>query len=124
MRTSVSEPVPLAGVPRCRLLMWCALSRRFFDLIDIDSFGGDSFAGPAMGAVRHGGLLCLTSTAGPVAGGRDPLSALALYGTQLAPVPHANEQVGGRTHGGRCGRSRCLAAARGTVKGNQRWHCM
>jgi tRNA G26 N,N-dimethylase Trm1 len=74
--------------------MWCALRRQLFDLIDIDSFGGDtSFVGLALGALRYGGLLCLTSTAGPVAAGRDPVSALSMYGMHLAPVPHANEQV-------------------------------
>ena len=30
--------------------------------------------------------------AGTIAGGRDPCSALALYGQHLAPVPSANEQ--------------------------------
>ncbi len=30
--------------------------------------------------------------AGTIAGGRDPWSALALYGQHLAPVPSANEQ--------------------------------
>lgn len=30
--------------------------------------------------------------AGTIAGGRDPTSALALYGQHLAPVPSANEQ--------------------------------
>lgn len=73
--------------------MNCALRRQFFDLIDIDSFGGDSFIGLALGALRYGGLLCLTSTAGPVAGGRDSLGALSMYNTHLSPVPHANEQV-------------------------------
>lgn len=80
--------------PSCRLLSWFALRRQHFDLIDIDSFGSEaSFVGGALGAMRYGGLLCLTSTAGPVAGGRDPVSALSQYGMRLAPVPFANEQV-------------------------------
>lgn len=63
------------------------------DLIDSDSFGASShIVGAALGAVRHGGLLCLTSTAGTIAGGRDPRSAQALYAQHLAPVPSANEQ--------------------------------
>ena len=74
--------------------MWCALRRQYFDLIDIDSFGGNaSYVGLALGALRYGGLMCLTSTAGPVAAGRDPASAVAMLGMHLASVPHANEQV-------------------------------
>ncbi|KAL4440307.1 hypothetical protein ABPG75_003308 [Micractinium tetrahymenae] len=75
------------------LLARCHLEGRFFDLIDLDSFGGAAhFVGASLDAVRYGGLVCLTSTSGTIAGGRDPASALALYGQHLAPVPHANEQ--------------------------------
>ena len=74
--------------------MWSRLQDGFLDLIDADSFGADTgYVGLALGLIRYGGLLCLTSTAGPVAGGRDPLNGLAMYGAHLAPVPHANEQV-------------------------------
>lgn len=40
------------------------------------------------GAVHPGPPPC----AGTIAGGRDPASALALFGQHLAPVPSANEQ--------------------------------
>ncbi|KAI7837842.1 hypothetical protein COHA_008330 [Chlorella ohadii] len=75
------------------LLARCRLEGRFFDLIDCDSFGASTLVvGAALSAVRYGGLVCLTHTAGTIAGGRDPCSALALYGQHLAPVPSANEQ--------------------------------
>lgn len=77
------------------LLARCRLEGRFFDLIDADSFGASChLVGAALGALRWGGLVCLTSTAGTIAGGRDTASALALYGQHLAPTPSVNEQVG------------------------------
>jgi tRNA (guanine26-N2/guanine27-N2)-dimethyltransferase len=82
-----------------QLLMWCGAhgknGKTGFDLIDIDSFGAETvkYIGLAMETVREGGLLCLTSTAGTLAGGRDPANSLALYGCHLAPIPSANEQA-------------------------------
>ena len=56
-----------------RLLLKCQLERNFFDLIDIDSFGSDSlFIGPALSALRYGGLLYLTCTDGFSSGGHRP----------------------------------------------------
>lgn len=73
--------------------MRCRLEGRFFDLIDSDSFGaGPGLVGAALDVVRHGGLVCLTHTAGTIAGGRDPASAQALFSQHLAPLPSVNEQ--------------------------------
>lgn len=47
------------------LLARCRLEGRFFDLIDCDSFGASTLVvGAALSAVRYGGLVCLTHTAG------------------------------------------------------------
>ncbi|KAL4421997.1 hypothetical protein ABPG77_005427 [Micractinium sp. CCAP 211/92] len=91
-----AEALPLCELAHedaISLLARCRLEGRFFDLIDSDSFGHAAhFVGASLDAVRYGGLVCLTSTSGTIAGGRDAASALALYGVHLAPVPHANEQ--------------------------------
>ena len=60
------------------LLARCRLEGRFFDLIDSDSFGAAChLVGAALGAVRYGGCVCLTSTAGTRAGhGSAPAAAL------------------------------------------------
>jgi tRNA (guanine26-N2/guanine27-N2)-dimethyltransferase len=88
MTCSAASPFPGSS-----LLLRCRLEGRRFDLIDSDSFGAAAHCvGAALDAARFGGLLCLTHTAGTLAGGRDPSAALALYCQHLAPVPHANEQ--------------------------------
>lgn len=49
----------------CSLLARCRLQGDFFDLIDCDSFGASTLVvGAALSAVRWGGLVCLTHTAG------------------------------------------------------------
>lgn len=49
------------------------LQKEFFDLVDIDSFGGDSsFLRSALCVAKIGGLLYLTSTDGRSSGGHRP----------------------------------------------------
>lgn len=56
-----------------RLFTECYLQKEFFDLVDIDSFGGDtSFLRSALCVVKIGGLLYLTSTDGRSSGGHRP----------------------------------------------------
>jgi tRNA (guanine26-N2/guanine27-N2)-dimethyltransferase len=56
-----------------RLFSECYLQKEFFDLVDIDSFGGDSsFLRSALCVVKIGGLLYLTSTDGRSSGGHRP----------------------------------------------------
>ncbi|KAI5076260.1 hypothetical protein GOP47_0008325 [Adiantum capillus-veneris] len=75
-----------------RLLSKCNLNLDFYDFIDIDSFGSDSFfLGPALSALRFGGLLFVTSTDGFSSGGHRPYNSLAQYGTFMRPMPYANE---------------------------------
>ena len=74
---SVSGEVPIAQEPRVPqtarvssydaklLLTACYLAEDFYDMIDCDVFGSDSTCvGPAMDALKFGGLLYLTSTDG------------------------------------------------------------
>lgn len=69
------------------------MAEMWFDLIDIDVFGSDSSAiGPAIDAIRFGGLLFLTSTDGFSSSGKRPMRALASYGAFTQPHPSCNEQ--------------------------------
>ncbi|KAH7421418.1 hypothetical protein KP509_13G056200 [Ceratopteris richardii] len=75
-----------------RLFMKCNLNMDFYDFIDVDSFGSDSFfLGPALSALRFGGLLFVTCTDGFSSGGHRPDSSLAQYGTFMRPMPYSNE---------------------------------
>ncbi|MCO5564989.1 hypothetical protein L7F22_018659 [Adiantum nelumboides] len=75
-----------------RLFSKCNLNLDFYDFIDVDSFGSDSyFLGPALSAVRFGGLLFVTCTDGFSFGGHRPYNSLAQYGTFMRPMPYANE---------------------------------
>jgi hypothetical protein len=56
--------------PTRRLLAAAYLSEDFFDLVDVDAFGSDtSWLAAALGAMRFGGLLYITSTDGLSSGG-------------------------------------------------------
>ncbi|KAL3695883.1 hypothetical protein R1sor_009959 [Riccia sorocarpa] len=75
-----------------KVLLDCALRKEYYDLIDVDSFGSDTLCvGPAIGAVKYGGLVYLTSTDGFCAGGRRRHNALSSYGAFVNPMPFANE---------------------------------
>ncbi|GAA0146640.1 RNA methyltransferase [Lithospermum erythrorhizon] len=75
-----------------RLMMECYLNKDFYDFIDVDSFGSDSmFLRAAIGAVKLGGLLYLTSTDGYTSGGHRPQHSLAAYGAYIRPMPFCNE---------------------------------
>ncbi|KAL2642401.1 hypothetical protein R1flu_009988 [Riccia fluitans] len=75
-----------------KVLLDCALRKEYYDLIDVDSFGSDTLCvGPAIGAVKYGGLVYLTSTDGLCAGGRRRHNALSSYGAFVNPMPFANE---------------------------------
>jgi hypothetical protein len=53
-----------------RLLASRSLAEDYYDLVDVDSFGSETgHLRAALGAVRHGGMLFLTSTDGMSAGG-------------------------------------------------------
>ncbi|OAE24340.1 hypothetical protein AXG93_4343s1050 [Marchantia polymorpha subsp. ruderalis] len=82
----------ISGEDANKLLLGCAVRREYYDLIDVDSFGSDTLClGPALAAVKHGGLVYLTSTDGFSAGGHRPHNALASYGGFVNPTPYANE---------------------------------
>ncbi|KAJ4786064.1 tRNA (Guanine(26)-N(2))-dimethyltransferase [Rhynchospora pubera] len=75
-----------------RLFCECYLQKEFFDLVDIDSFGGDSsFLRSALCVVKIGGFLYLTSTDGRSSGGHRPSRSLASYGAYVQPMPFSNE---------------------------------
>lgn len=75
-----------------RVMLESYLSREYFDLIDVDSFGSDSgFVRSAVLSVRDGGLLYLTSTDGFSSGGHRPYNSLAAYGAYIRPMPYSNE---------------------------------
>jgi tRNA (guanine26-N2/guanine27-N2)-dimethyltransferase len=76
-----------------RLLCACYLNEEFFDLIDLDAFGSDTTTiGPALDALRFGGLLYITSTDAFSISGKRPARSLASYGafSQLHPF-HAEQ---------------------------------
>lgn len=75
-----------------RVMVERYLQGDYYDLIDVDSFGSDSFfLGSALSAMQYGGLLYLTSTDGVSSGGHRPHNALASYGAFIRPMPYANE---------------------------------
>jgi tRNA (guanine26-N2/guanine27-N2)-dimethyltransferase len=56
-----------------RVMVERYLQGDYYDLIDVDSFGSDSFfLGSAFSAIHYGGLLYLTSTDGVSSGGHRP----------------------------------------------------
>ena len=56
-----------------RVLVERYLQGDYYDLIDVDSFGSDTFfLGSAFSAIHYGGLLYLTSTDGVSSGGHRP----------------------------------------------------
>ncbi|MGB0561489.1 MAG: tRNA (guanine-N1)-methyltransferase [Spirulinaceae cyanobacterium] len=77
-----------------RLLSRCAAERDYFDLVDVDCFGDAMpYLRLALGAVRIGGLLYLTSTDGRSLTGHLPLKSLRSYGVVARSHPAAQEQA-------------------------------
>ncbi|KAK8960851.1 hypothetical protein KSP40_PGU004305 [Platanthera guangdongensis] len=75
-----------------RLLVERYLQRDYFDLVDVDSFGSDSwFIRSAIASVKIGGLLYLTCTDGFSSGGHRPQHSLSSYGAYVRPMPYSNE---------------------------------
>ncbi|KAF8720139.1 hypothetical protein HU200_024922 [Digitaria exilis] len=75
-----------------RLLAERYLRREYFDVIDVDSFGGDAaYVRAALLALRIGGLLYLTSTDWRSARGYGSRSSLSSYGAYICPMPYPNE---------------------------------
>ncbi|KAJ7553158.1 hypothetical protein O6H91_06G085700 [Diphasiastrum complanatum] len=71
--TAESSNWKVTHVDANRLLSSRYLANDYFDLIDVDSFGSSSVClRSALAAVRHGGLLYVTSTDGVSSGGRRP----------------------------------------------------
>ncbi|MEM8641387.1 MAG: tRNA (guanine-N1)-methyltransferase [Cyanobacteria bacterium P01_G01_bin.54] len=77
-----------------RILNRCAAERDYFDLVDVDCFGDAMpYLRLALGAVRLGGLLYLTSTDGRSLTGHLPLNSLRSYGVVARSHPSAQEQA-------------------------------
>ncbi|KAL6624357.1 hypothetical protein ACP70R_031678 [Stipagrostis hirtigluma subsp. patula] len=75
-----------------RLLAERYLRREYYDVIDVDSFGGDSaYVRAALLALKIGGLLYLTSTDWRSARGYGTRSSLSSYGAYVRPTPYPNE---------------------------------
>lgn len=71
----------------------CYQQRDFYDLVDIDNFGGPSpYTANGLWATRLGGLLYLTSTDGRATSGHDPERSLRTYGAWARSHPAAHEQ--------------------------------
>lgn len=83
---SAPSMVRAGGVPWA-VSLWAVQRKDFFDVIDVDSFGGNtSCLGPALGATVHrGGLLYATSTDGFSTGGHAPLRCAAGPKRSIAP---------------------------------------
>jgi tRNA (guanine26-N2/guanine27-N2)-dimethyltransferase len=71
----------------------CYQQRDFYDLVDIDSFGGGTAdLSTGLWATRVGGLLYLTSTDTRTTGGHNPEHSVQLYGAYARPHPAVHEQ--------------------------------
>lgn len=71
----------------------CYQQRDYYDLVDVDNFGGPSpYTANAMWATKIGGLLYLTSTDGRATGGHDPDRSLQTYGAYARSHPAVHEQ--------------------------------
>ncbi|MGG6238241.1 tRNA (guanine-N1)-methyltransferase [Nodosilinea sp. AN01ver1] len=71
----------------------CYQQRDFYDLVDIDNFGGPSpYVSTGLWATRLGGLLYLTSTDGRATSGHDPERSLRTYGACARSHPAVHEQ--------------------------------
>jgi tRNA (guanine26-N2/guanine27-N2)-dimethyltransferase len=77
-----------------RIFWQCAIDRDYYDLIDIDSFGTPAeFLASCLQAVRHGGLIYLTSTDGRTISGQFPQDSLRLYGATTRSTPSVQEHA-------------------------------
>ncbi len=71
----------------------CYQQRDFYDLVDIDSFGGGApYLSTGLWATRMGGLLYLTSTDTRTTGGHNPDRSVQLYGAYARAHPAVHEQ--------------------------------
>jgi len=71
----------------------CYQRRDFYDLVDIDSFGGGApYLSTGLWATKFGGLLYLTSTDTRTTGGHNPEHSVQLYGAYARPHPASHEQ--------------------------------
>ncbi|WP_017297213.1 hypothetical protein [Nodosilinea nodulosa] len=71
----------------------CYQQRDFYDLVDIDNFGGPTpYTSTGLWATRLGGLLYLTSTDGRATSGHDPGRSLKTYGAWARSHPAVHEQ--------------------------------
>lgn len=71
----------------------CYQQRDFYDLVDIDSFGGGApYLSTGLWATKLGGLLYVTSTDTRTTGGHNPDQSVQLYGAYARPHPASHEQ--------------------------------
>ncbi|MDB9528218.1 tRNA (guanine-N1)-methyltransferase [Oscillatoria sp. CS-180] len=71
----------------------CYQQRDFYDLVDIDSFGGGApYLATGLWATRLDGFLYLTSTDTRTTGGHNPDHSVRLYGAYARPHPASHEQ--------------------------------
>ncbi|PSR18138.1 tRNA (guanine-N1)-methyltransferase [filamentous cyanobacterium CCP3] len=71
----------------------CYQQRDFYDLVDIDNFGGPApYVSSGLWATRLGGMLYLTSTDGRATSGHDPERSLRTYGAWARSHPAVHEQ--------------------------------
>lgn len=71
----------------------CYQQRDFYDLVDIDSFGGGApYLSTGLWAARIGGLVYLTSTDTRTTGGHNPEHSVQLYGAYARSHPAVHEQ--------------------------------
>ncbi|HIK44988.1 MAG TPA: tRNA (guanine-N1)-methyltransferase [Leptolyngbyaceae cyanobacterium M65_K2018_010] len=71
----------------------CYQNRDFYDLVDIDNFGGPApYASHGLWAARIGGLIYLTSTDGRATSGHDLAASLRGYGACARSHPAVQEQ--------------------------------
>jgi tRNA (guanine26-N2/guanine27-N2)-dimethyltransferase len=71
----------------------CYQQRDFYDLVDIDNFGGPTpYVSTGLWATKLGGMLYLTSTDGRATSGHDPERSLRTYAACGRSHPAAHEQ--------------------------------
>ena len=76
-----------------QIFLSCYQQRDFYDLVDIDNFGGPApYVSSGLWATRLGGLLYLTSTDGRATSGHDSERSLRTYGACARSHPAVHEQ--------------------------------
>lgn len=92
-RELLSQAYRISQQDANQVFFTCHQQRDFYDLIDIDSFGGGApYISTGLWATRLDGMLYLTSTDTRTTGGHNPDHSVQLYGAYARAHPASHEQ--------------------------------